>query len=69
MRDLDHIVVQHAVDELVTNVVEHAYPADGAAGRITVDAELLATGEVEIRFADTGRLGADRAPGPGEGAA
>ena len=54
VRDLDHIVVQHAVDELVTNVVEHAYPADGTAGRITVDAELLASGEVEIRFADTG---------------
>ena len=25
VRDLDHIVVQHAVDELVSNVVDHAY--------------------------------------------
>jgi anti-sigma regulatory factor (Ser/Thr protein kinase)/anti-anti-sigma regulatory factor len=53
-RDLDHIVVQHAVDELATNIVEHAYPATGSPGHFTVDAELLASGEVEICFADTG---------------
>ena len=54
VRDLDHIVVQHAVDELVTNVVEHAYTATDRSGRLTVDAALLASGEVEIHFADTG---------------
>ena len=64
MRDLDHIVVQHAVDELVTNVVEHAYPSTGGAGRLTVDAALLATGELEIRFADRGRWVPPRAASP-----
>jgi anti-sigma regulatory factor (Ser/Thr protein kinase)/anti-anti-sigma regulatory factor len=58
VRDLDHIVVSHAVDELVTNIVEHAYspgPDAVGPGRLTVDAELLPTGDVQIRFADTGR--------------
>ncbi len=53
MRELDHIVVQHAAEELVTNVVEHAYAA-GAPGRLTIDGALLPTGVVEIRFADGG---------------
>ena len=64
VRDLDHIVVQHAVDELVTNVVEHAYSTTRGGGRVTVDAGLLATGELEIRFADTGRW---VPPGTGHG--
>ena len=34
VRELDHIVVQHAVDELVTNVVEHAYVDAGSTGRL-----------------------------------
>jgi anti-sigma regulatory factor (Ser/Thr protein kinase)/anti-anti-sigma regulatory factor len=54
VRELDHIVVQHAVEELVTNVVEHAYPTRGAPGWLTVDAALLPAGDVEIRFADGG---------------
>ncbi len=57
VRDLDHIVVQHAVDELVTNVVEHAYAAAGT-GRLTVDAGLLGTGDLEVRFEDRGRWAA-----------
>lgn len=58
VRDLDHIVVQHAVDELVTNIVEHAYswaPDSIGTGWLTIDAELLASGDVQIRFTDTGR--------------
>jgi anti-sigma regulatory factor (Ser/Thr protein kinase)/anti-anti-sigma regulatory factor len=54
VRDLDHIVVQQAVDELVANVVEHAYPDDVAPGRLSVDAALLSTGEIELRVVDRG---------------
>ena len=54
MRDLDHIVVQHAVDELVSNVVDHAYDA-AVSGRLTVDAALLESGDLRVTFADTGR--------------
>jgi len=63
VRELDHIVVQHAAEELVTNVVEHAY-ATGAPGRLTIDGALLPSGVVEIRFADGG---AWAAPYPGQG--
>jgi serine phosphatase RsbU (regulator of sigma subunit)/anti-anti-sigma regulatory factor len=58
VRDLDHIVVQHAVDELVSNVVDHAYTTEAepeSEQRLAVDAELLPTGDVQVRFADTGR--------------
>ena len=54
VRELDHIVVQHAVEELVTNVVEHAYPTTGSPGWLMVDAALLPAGDVEIRFIDGG---------------
>ena len=54
VRELDHIVVQHAADELVTNIVEHAYASSRGPGRLTVDAELRPSGEVEIRFCDEG---------------
>jgi anti-sigma regulatory factor (Ser/Thr protein kinase)/ABC-type transporter Mla MlaB component len=54
VRELDHIVVQHAVDELVTNVVDHAYATSDHPGGLTVDAELLSSGEAEICFADSG---------------
>ena len=56
VRDLDHIVVQHAVDELVTNVVEHAYaqpPAAPVGSPSTPPCSSPAT--CEIRFADSGR--------------
>lgn len=57
VRDLDHIVVQHAVDELVSNIVDHAYRAAGVAvaGRLTVDAALLESGTLRVSFADSGR--------------
>ena len=68
VRDLDHIVVQHAVDELVSNVVDHAYPSgSGSANErgLTVDAELLANGDLRIRFADSGQWLERRADGDG----
>jgi anti-sigma regulatory factor (Ser/Thr protein kinase)/anti-anti-sigma regulatory factor len=48
--------IQHAVGEVVTNAVEHAY-ADRPGGPHTVDVhvELTATGVVEIAVADHGR--------------
>jgi anti-sigma regulatory factor (Ser/Thr protein kinase)/anti-anti-sigma regulatory factor len=55
VRDLDHVVAQHAVDELLANVIEHAYPEDATARRVTVDAGLLATGALELRVVDHGR--------------
>jgi anti-sigma regulatory factor (Ser/Thr protein kinase)/anti-anti-sigma regulatory factor len=48
--------IQHAVGEVVTNAVEHAY-AEGPGGPGTVDVhvELTETGVVEIAVADHGR--------------
>jgi anti-sigma regulatory factor (Ser/Thr protein kinase)/anti-anti-sigma regulatory factor len=48
--------IQHAVGEVVTNAVEHAY-IDGPGGPNTVDVhvELTGTGVVEIAVADHGR--------------
>ena len=64
VRELDHIVVQHAADELVTNIVEHAYAYADRAGRLTVDAELHPSGDVELRFCDEGSW---LPPGAGHG--
>jgi anti-sigma regulatory factor (Ser/Thr protein kinase)/anti-anti-sigma regulatory factor len=58
VRDLDHTVVQHAADELVSNVVDHAYGHGiGASrhGRLALDASLLGSGEVSMRVSDVGR--------------
>jgi anti-sigma regulatory factor (Ser/Thr protein kinase)/anti-anti-sigma regulatory factor len=54
VRDLDHMVVQHAVNELVGNVLDHAYDADGD-GDFRLDAWLLPEGALELRVEDSGR--------------
>ena len=65
VRDLDHVVVQHAVDELVSNVVEHAYAAASSHrddARLTVDAALLESGDLRASFTDAGHW-PERRPG------
>jgi anti-anti-sigma factor len=54
--DDDHFSIQHAVSELVTNAVEHAYdnPSHPSA-QVRVDAALTADGEVLVTVADQGR--------------
>jgi anti-sigma regulatory factor (Ser/Thr protein kinase)/anti-anti-sigma regulatory factor len=54
--DVTATAIQHAVGEVVTNAVEHAY-ADRPGGPHTVEvhAELTETGVVEIAVADHGR--------------
>jgi serine phosphatase RsbU (regulator of sigma subunit)/anti-sigma regulatory factor (Ser/Thr protein kinase)/anti-anti-sigma regulatory factor len=50
---MDIMSLQHAVGELVTNAVEHAY-VDGAAGGVRVRASLAPGGVVEIDVEDEG---------------
>lgn len=54
IRPLDELCVQHAVGELVANVVEHAYPA-GATGSVALDAAIDDTGLLRVSVADQGR--------------
>jgi anti-sigma regulatory factor (Ser/Thr protein kinase)/ABC-type transporter Mla MlaB component len=61
VRDLDHIVVQHAVDELVSNIVDHAYEVGaGPTVGMTIDAELLTSGDLQVQFTDAGRWSGPR---------
>ncbi|MEV3923604.1 SpoIIE family protein phosphatase [Actinomadura coerulea] len=48
----DVILLRHAIGELVTNAVEHAY--DGAPGAVRIRAECTGRGVVEIEVADDG---------------
>ena len=52
---LDLAAVQHAVGELVSNVVQHAYPAVGVDNEVRVRAGLSADGVIELEVADDGR--------------
>ncbi|MGH3414413.1 MAG: SpoIIE family protein phosphatase [Marmoricola sp.] len=54
VRLLDSIVAQHAVGELVSNVVDHAY-RDRAPGPVEVEAHVDATGRLVATVADAGR--------------
>ena len=64
---LDQVAVQHAVGELVSNVIEHAYP--GRAGKdrpVCLTAELLPDGFVRLGVTDQGRW-RHESPSPGRG--
>lgn len=64
---LDHIGLDHAVAELVTNAAEHAYSAvtSDAERPVTVGAELDDTGTVSITVSDVGRWREDDSNGRG----
>jgi anti-anti-sigma factor len=63
---IDELALQHAVGELVSNSVEHAYDADRPRSEavVSVTGRLLPGGVIEIVVADRGRW---RAPGPAGG--
>ena len=62
LRPVDDMAVHHALDELMANVVNHAY-ADASAGQraVRVDAELDAHGDLVCTVGDSGRW---QPPGP-----
>jgi serine phosphatase RsbU (regulator of sigma subunit)/anti-sigma regulatory factor (Ser/Thr protein kinase)/ABC-type transporter Mla MlaB component len=47
--------LQHAVSELVTNVLEHAYIDSGVPGPVTITATLTRTGEITAQTVDQGQ--------------
>ncbi len=55
VRELDHVAVQHAVDELVVNAVTHAYLPGESAALVCVHALLLESGELRLTVQDWGR--------------
>ena len=65
----DVLAVQHAVGELVTNAVEHAYGAEpGPGADVTVRAHLTTAGQLRVEVTDRGcwcddAVGSDSAPG------
>ncbi|MBL7259010.1 SpoIIE family protein phosphatase [Paractinoplanes lichenicola] len=52
--DGDAGMIEHAINELVTNGMEHAY-GDPAAGSVEVTAEITAAGELRAEVRDRGR--------------
>ncbi|HWC80097.1 MAG TPA: SpoIIE family protein phosphatase [Pseudonocardiaceae bacterium] len=62
----DGDALRHAVVELATNAVEHAYLDAPRVDSVTVSAALAATGEVRIQVADRGRW-RDPVPSPDRG--
>jgi anti-sigma regulatory factor (Ser/Thr protein kinase) len=53
--DLDRVAVQHAVGELVSNVVRHAYPTVGDECPVTIGVRLASDGFVDLEVADEGQ--------------
>lgn len=53
-RALDELTVQHAVGELVTNVVEHAYADRVAPGDVELDVEIQDDGSLRAQVRDQG---------------
>lgn len=53
-RALDELTVQHAVGELVANVVEHAYADRVAPGDLELDVEMQANGSLRAEVRDSG---------------
>jgi anti-sigma regulatory factor (Ser/Thr protein kinase)/ABC-type transporter Mla MlaB component len=68
-RALDELTLQHAVGELVANVVEHAYPDPAAPGELEVDVDLGSDGALvaEVRDRGTWGDGADDGHRTGQG--
>lgn len=62
---LDSTAVQHAVGELVSNAVEHAYPSVDVDNPVTIRAALTADGVVDVEVGDRGAWREPR-PGPSE---
>ncbi|MFC7496117.1 MULTISPECIES: SpoIIE family protein phosphatase [unclassified Nocardioides] len=58
----DRLALAHAVNELVTNTVEHAYADDPKPGQATVDLSHADDGAVHLRIADGGTW--QEGPGP-----
>lgn len=64
-RPIDEMCLKHAVGEVVTNAVTHAYADPRAPGSVRVAAELTDWGDVVCTVADSGQW---RAPAPEDGA-
>lgn len=62
--ELDRTAIQHAVGELVANVVDHAYPEVDVRNALRVDARLRTDGAVELAVGDDGHW--RRADDPGD---
>ena len=54
VRELDHISMQHAVDELVDNAVEHAYAGQATHGQVHLDVDLIEGGVLHLCLRDFG---------------
>lgn len=62
--ELDRVAVQHAVGELVSNAVQHAYESSDTTNSVDVTVTLAVDGQVEVVVTDQGRW---REPAMGEG--
>lgn len=59
VRSLDEMAIQHALAELVSNVVEHAYPGGGGSRQLSVQAAVDGRGVLACTVRDHGRWAPD----------